>query len=350
MDAFFASIEQRDNPDLQGKPVAVGGGSLRGVVAAASYEARKFGVRSAMPSITAKRLCPDLIFTKGRFEVYQEVSKQIRAIFLEYTDLVEPLSLDEAYLDVTVNHKQIDSASKIAEEIRKKIFEATKLTASAGVSFNKFIAKVASNINKPNGIAVIRPHQEEKFLDELAIEKFFGIGKVIAQKMKRLGINCGADLKMWNKEDLFKKFGKAGVWYYHVVRGEDDRRVNPQRIRKSIGSEETFFEDLSNVAEMKAALIPLAQDVLRHMEKHDNYGRCLTVKIKSPDFQVYTRSRTVVKAFNNLDDMLHVAYELLESGVKASGGKARLLGISVSQLDTKYEAHAATGMQLELEF
>lgn len=348
MDAFFASIEQRDNPALRGKPVAVGGSEARGVVAAASYEARKYGVRSAMPSITAKRLCPELIFTRGRFDAYKEVSNQIRAIFLEYTDLVEPLSLDEAYLDVTENHKNMPSATMIANEIRAKIFDTTRLTASAGVSYNKFIAKVASDINKPNGITVILPHEAQHFLDNLAIEKFYGIGKVTAQKMKSLGIHQGSDLKKHSKEDLLRRFGKAGGWYYHIVRGEDNRLVNPQRVRKSIGSEETFVKDLSDIQEMKQALIPLAEDVFKHMKRLNNYGRTLTLKIKTPDFQTFTRSKTQRKDFLTVEEIMIVAKELLTSANDAANGRARLLGLSVSQLQREYDG--SRGIQLELDF
>jgi DNA polymerase-4 len=351
MDAFFASIEQRDNPELRGKPVAVGGSELRGVVAAASYEARKFGVRSAMPSVTAKRLCPDLIFTRGRFDAYRAVSNQIRTIFLEYTDLVEPLSLDEAYLDVTNNHKNIASATMIAQEIRQKIFETTQLTASAGVSFNKFIAKVASDVNKPNGITVIRPHEAEAFLNKLPIEKFYGIGKVTAKKMKNMGVHSGEDLKKVSKIDLQRKFGKAGAWYFHIVRGEDDRAVNPHRIRKSIGSEETFSIDLDNLEDMKAALIPLAEDILKYATKSENFGKTLTLKLKTPDFQTFTRSKTVSKELKKIDEILILANELLVSGLEVTEGKVRLLGLSFSHL-TKQEVqtNGNSGVQLELDF
>ncbi|MCK5700612.1 MAG: DNA polymerase IV, partial [Cyclobacteriaceae bacterium] len=244
MDAFFASIEQRDNPDLLGKPVAVGGAGKRGVVAAASYEARKFGVFSAMPASIALRKCPELIFTKPRFDVYKEVSNQIRQIFLEYTDLVEPLSLDEAYLDVTENKKGLGSATIIAREIKSKINSTTHLIASAGVSINKFLAKVASDQDKPDGLYVIKPNQAESFVDGLAIEKFFGIGKVTAKKMHELGINTGADLKQISIEELVRRFGKVGRYYFDIARAIDKRLVNPNRIRKSLGAERTFEDDL----------------------------------------------------------------------------------------------------------
>ena len=347
MDAFFASIEQRDNPELRGKPIVVGYEGARGVVAAASYEARKYGVRSAMPSVTAKRLCPHLIFTRVRFDAYKVVSQQIRTIFLEYTDLVEPLSLDEAYLDVTENHKQNPSATLIANEIRQKIFEQTNLTASAGVSFNKFLAKVASDINKPNGIAVITPDLADDFLEKLAIEKFYGIGKVTAQKMKNLGIHSGFDLKKRSKEELITRFGKAGGWYYHIVRGEDNRIVNPHRIRKSIGSETTFSEDYEDIAAMKPLLLPLAEDIFKYCEKTDNYGRTLTLKAKSADFQLFTRSKTFSKELRTVEDILLMAYELLPSAVEAAK-KVRLLGLSVSNL-SREQVVAIHGVQLELE-
>jgi DNA polymerase IV len=350
MDAFFASIEQRDNPELQGKPVAVGGSEVRGVVAAASYEARKYGVRSAMPSVTAKRLCPQLIFTRARFDVYKEVSNQIRAIFLDYTDLVEPLSLDEAYLDVTINRKNMASATMIAEEIRQRIFETTQLTASAGVSYNKFLAKMASDVNKPNGIKVIKPNEAQDFLLELAIEKFYGIGKVTAQKMKNLGIHKGEDLMKISKEELWRRFGKAGLWYFHIVRGEDDRVVNPHRIRKTIGSENTFSQDLDNIEDMKRALVPLAEDVFKYMTRYDNFGRTLTLKLKTPDFQQFTRSKTFSKELKDLAEIIKIAEELLLSALSATDGKVRLLGLSVSQLSKQDALTQSGGVQLEIEF
>lgn len=351
MDAFFASIEQRDNPDLRGKPIAVGGSSLRGVVAAASYEARKFGVRSAMPSVTAKRLCPELIFVKGHYDVYKSVSQQIRAIFLDYTDLVEPLSLDEAYLDVTENHKKMSSATLIAQEIRKRIFEETNLTASAGVSYNKFLAKMASDVNKPNGIKVVKPNEAIDFLHQLPIRKFYGIGKVTAEKFKKIGVHNGFDLSKCNKEDLIKKFGKSGAWYYDIVRGIDERKVNPHRIRKSIGSEQTYFQDLEDIEAMKKALVPLAEDIYKYAEKNNNFGRTITLKLKTPDFQLFTRSKTLPREVKKLDELLQIAYELLPLGLEATEGKVRLLGLSYSHLSKQEEQNQAQGgIQLELDF
>lgn len=346
MDAFYASVEQRDQPELKGKPVAVGGSSLRGVVASASYEARKYGVRSAMPSITAKRRCPELIFVKSRFDIYREVSQQIRAIFLEYTDLVEPLSLDEAYLDVTEDKLGVQSATLIAEEIRKKIFTQTQLTASAGVSFNKFLAKVASDVNKPDGMKVILPADAPKFLDQLPINKFHGIGKVTAEKMKRLGIFNGADLKRKTEIELVQRFGKVGRHYFRIVRALDDRPVNPHRIRKSIGAERTFKEDLSSLEAMKGKLTYLSEIVFDYMKKSDNFGRTVTLKIKSSDFKIITRGKTFTREVRRLEDMIAVTHELLEAS-KEEVDRVRLLGVSVSNLE---KVHQTEGIQLELDF
>jgi DNA polymerase-4 len=345
MDAFYASVEQRDDPALQGKPVAVGGSSRRGVVASASYEARAFGVRSAMPSITAQRLCPDLVFVKSRFDVYREVSRQIRAIFESYTELVEPLSLDEAYLDVTQAKKGPASATLIAEEIRQRIFEETQLTASAGVSFNKFLAKVASDINKPNGIKVITPEEADDFLTALPIEKFHGIGKVTAEKMRRLGIYNGGDLKQWTELDLVKRFGKVGRHYYRIVRADDRREVNPNRIRKSIGAERTYSEDIGEIAVMKEKLSYLAGVVFQYMKKSDNFGRTVTIKIKSSDFKVITRSKTFASEVRDPEDLEVITHQLLESNMEEID-TVRLLGVSMSNL----EKERAEGVQLEIDF
>src|SRR5688572_23192976 len=284
MDAFFASVEQRDFPELRGKPVAVGGGGPRGVVAAASYEARKYGVRSAMPGSVAKRLCPHLIFARSRFEVYQTVSKQIREIFHRYTDLVEPLSLDEAYLDVTENKFDILSARQIAREIKELIFRETGLTASAGVSFNKFLAKIASAYQKPDGLTVITPEKAEALVESLPIEKFYGIGDVTAAKMHSMGIHTGLELKQLSEAELTKHFGKSGQYYYQISRAIDDRLVNPNRIRKSIGAERTFAEDLTTLTEMEAQLLPLAEEISEYLQQRNDAGRTITVKIKYADF------------------------------------------------------------------
>lgn len=346
MDAFYASVEQRDQPELRGKPVAVGGSGKRGVVASASYEARKFGVRSAMPSITARRKCPDLIFVKSRFDVYRQVSQQIRDIFFDYTDLVEPLSLDEAYLDVTENKKGLNSGTLIAEEIRKRIFEETQLTASAGVSFNKFLAKIASDINKPNGIKVITPEEALAFIDQLPIEKFHGIGRVTAEKMRRLGIHNGGDLKEWSEVDLVQRFGKVGRHYYRIVRAEDDREVNPHRIRKSIGAERTFREDLTELNDMKEKLTYLSGVVFEYMQKSENFGRTVTVKIKSADFRISSRSKTFGTEVTNLDDLVAITHELLGNNQEELD-KVRLLGVAVSNLQKENETE---GIQLKFEF
>ncbi len=346
MDAFYASIEQRENPELRGKPVAVGGSGRRGVVASASYEARKFGVRSAMPGVTAKRLCPDLIFTSRHHHLYAEVSKQIREIFFEFTDLVEPLSLDEAYLDVTENKMGINSGTILANQIRKRIFDETQLTASAGVSFNKFLAKVASDINKPNGIKVITPEEALVFLEQLKIEKFMGIGKVTAKKMHGMGIHTGGDLKKYSEIELVQRFGKAGRHYFTIVRALDRRKVKPNRIRKSIGAERTFFEDLQDINAMKEKLDPICATVFKYMKQKNNFGRTVSLKIKTHDFKVLSRSKTFLSEVNNPELLKTTIYELLESNIHAFE-KCRLLGVSVSNLTKdKY----GEGIQLKFDF
>ncbi len=346
MDAFYTSIEQRDDPALRGNPVAVGGSAKRGVVASASYEARQFGVRSAMPSITAKRLCPDLIFVKHRFPVYREASSQIREIFHQYTDLVEPLSLDEAYLDVTENKVGLASATMIAEEIRQNIFEKTQLTASAGVSFNKFLAKVASDINKPNGTKIITPEEAIEFIEKLPIKKFFGIGKVTAQKMEKMGIRTGADLKRFSEIDLSKRFGKAGRHFYRIVRAEDNRPVNPNRIRKSIGAERTFSEDLTKMEDMRDRLSHIAGIVFEYMVQHENFGRTVTLKAKTPDFKLITRSKSFGSEVRSLEALNRVVFDLLEES-KEELKEVRLLGVTVSNLEKENEME---DQQLEFDF
>ena len=346
MDAFYASVEQRDNPALRGKPIAVGGTSDRGVVAAASYEARKYGVRSAMPSSTARRLCPQLIFVKHRFEVYRAVSQQVRAIFQEYTDLIEPLSLDEAYLDVTQNKKQINSGTLVAEAIRQQIFETTQLTASAGVSYCKFLAKIASDINKPNGIKVIRPAEAIPFLEQLTVQTFFGIGKVTAKKMQQMGIYTGADLKKLSEIKLVQHFGKAGRFYYKIVRGIDDRPVNPNRIRKSISEENTFSKDLNQWRDLEAALMLIIDSVFKTLQEKNNYGRTITVKIKNAAFQIITRSKTYGSDVKDLAIFKATALDLLEANYQQAG-KIRLLGVGVSNLMSE---RGEEGMQLEFDF
>lgn len=347
MDAFFASVEQRDHPELRGKPVAVGGGGDRGVVAAASYEARKYGVRSAMASRTAKHKCPHLIFVKARFEVYKQVSAQIRAIFADYTPLIEPLSLDEAYLDVTENRRGIASATLIAQEIKQRIREATRLTASAGVSYNKFLAKLASDHRKPDGIFVIKPDEGEAFVAQLPIERFHGIGRVTAQKMHGLGILTGHDLRQQTEAFLRQHFGKSGGYYYHIARAQDERPVEPDRVRKSVGSENTFAHDLETLAEMQGGLLPLLEDVWKWCERTGIYGRTVTIKIKLNDFQIVTRSRSSILPIRNRHFFESLAFELLEENFPQPL-PVRLLGASLSNLEDSN--HPFEGKQLTLTF
>lgn len=347
MDAFYASVEQRDNPDLVGKPVAVGGSSNRGVVAAASYEARVFGVHSAMPSRTAYRLCPDIIFVKPRFEVYRDVSRAIRAIFFEYTDLVEPLSLDEAYLDVTENKFQIESAIQVAKEIKQKIFDQVHLTASAGVSINKFLAKTASGWHKPNGLTFIPPERAEEFIEQLPIEKFHGIGKVTAKKMNTWGVFTGADLKKRTEIELAKKFGKAGRYYYRIARAIDDREVKPDRERKSVSAEDTFFEDLTTPDEMKAELEKICKIVAERLVKAETAGKTVTLKIKYHDFLIRTRSKTVSYYVDNQEQLETLILELLYRPAFPEK-PVRLLGVGVSNL--QHEEGEEGGRQLEFDF
>ena len=332
MDAFYASVEQHDNPELRGKPIAVGGSSQRGVVSAASYEARKFGVRSAMSGVIARRNCPELIFVKPRFERYREVSLQIRSIFFEYTDLVEPLSLDEAYLDVTENKMGNPSATMIAREIRDKIREKTGLNASAGISINKFIAKVASDINKPNGQKTVNPEEVLDFLEQLEIRKFYGVGKVTADKMYRLGIFTGKDLKSKSEEYLADHFGKHGPYYYNVVRGIHESEVKPNRMRKSLGAERTFSENISSEVFMLEKLTNIAEEIERRLQKSKVAGKTVTLKIKYSDFTLQTRSKTISYFVSSKDLILEMAKDLLyQEKMKDS---VRLLGISLSNLNT----------------
>jgi len=331
MDAFYASVEQRDDPTLRGRPVAVGGARLRGVVAAASYEARKWGVRSAMPSVTAARLCPELVFVKPRFEVYKGVSQQIRAIFAEYTPLIEPLSLDEAYLDVTENLKGVASATEIAHQIRGRIFEVIGLTASAGVSYNKFLAKIASDQNKPNGQFVIPPGRGEAFIDTLPVAKFHGVGPATARRLQALGIETGGDLRRQTPEFLKARFGKSGTWYYDISRGIDHRRVKPDRVRKSVGSERTFFQDLSTLEEVEEGIRHVLGDVWGWCEKTSGSGRTVTVKVKYNDFHQITRSRTLTDALDCREALEEVSLDLARS-VFPLERPIRLLGVTLSAL------------------
>jgi len=345
MDAFFASVEQRDNPDLVGKPVAVGGSKKRGVVAAASYEARKYGVYSAMPSVTARKKCPDLIFVKPRFEVYKSVSQDIRSIFQSYTDLVEPLSLDEAYLDVTKNKKGLLSATQVAAEIKNRIKQKTSLTASAGVSINKFLAKIASDYQKPDGLFVIKPEQALQFIEQLPVEKFFGVGKVTASKMKSLGIRNGFDLKQWSKQELQHKFGKSGIYFYDVANGLDNRPVMAHRERKSIGAESTFMDDKNTLDALNESLQAIAQEVARRVEKQHSSGRTITLKIKFSNFTQITRNHSFLTPVSDYESIISSAKYLLQEAFKADMS-VRLLGITLSNLDNGKQATS----QMTLDF
>lgn len=329
MDAFYASVEQRDNPDLRGKPVAVGGSRERGVVAAASYEARKFGVRSAMPSVTAKRQCPDLIFVKPRFEVYKAVSQQIREIFAEHTPVIEPLSLDEAYLDVTENLQNIPLARDVALAIRAKIKEVTGLNASAGISYNKFLAKLASDHRKPNGQYVITPEMGPAFVETLPVGKFHGIGPATSAKMNSMGLYTGLDMRNQSLQFMQANFGKAGSYYYWISRGVDNRDVRADRIRKSVGAENTFSSDLTEFDAMLSELQPLIDKVWRHCEDKSTRGRTVTLKVKFADFELISRSRTVTSSVIRRGDLANVTAELLRALFPMKKA-VRLLGVSVS--------------------
>lgn len=353
MDAFYASVEQYDNPELKGKAIVVGGSGNRGVISAASYEARKFGVRSAMSSVVAKKLCPELIFIKHHFERYKEVSLQVRSIFFEYTDLVEPLSLDEAYLDVTVNKKGNPSATLIAKEIREKILEKTGLTASAGISINKFIAKVASDFNKPNGQKTVPPDEVLPFLEALDIKKFYGVGKVTQKKMYALGIYTGADLKLKSEAFLEERFGKSGPHYYHIVRGIHNSPVKPSRTRKSVGAERTFGENLPSEIYMEERLKDLSDEIERRLLKSKVAGKTITLKIKYRDFTVQTRSKTLAFYITDTELIFEEAKKLLyQEKIKDS---VRLLGLSFSNLnnqkrDKKEKETAPKDVNVQLTF
>ena len=346
MDAFYASVEQLDNPDLRGKPLAVGGSEIRGVVSAASYEARKYGVRSAMSGVQAKRNCPDLIFVRPRFDRYKEISKHIRKIFHEYTDLVEPLSLDEAYLDVTQNKKGNPSATLIAQEIRKRIFDELGLTASAGISVNKFVAKIASDYNKPNGQKTVNPEEVEAFLEKLDIKKFYGVGKVTAERMYQLGIFTGKDLKSKSREYLEEHFSKSGLHYYNIVRGIHNSAVKPNRIAKSVAAEHTFNENLTSEIFMEEKLQRIAEELERRLKKYTISGKTITLKIKYSDFTQQTRSKTLPYFISDKGLLFETAKELLyQEKMKES---VRLLGISLNNLNT--EVKKTVVVQLKFEF
>lgn len=349
MDAFFASVEQRDNPELQGKPIAVGSAHKRGVVAAASYEARKYGVRSAMPSMKALKLCPDLIFVSGRMKVYKNVSRQIHAIFSRYTDKIEPLSLDEAFLDVTENKKGIDLAVDIAKSIKQEIFDELNLVASAGVSYNKFLAKIASDYRKPNGLCTIHPSQAQMFIDQLPIESFWGVGPVTAKKMHKLGIHTGKDLAEWSRVGLLQKFGKIGALYYDFARGVDKRTVDPERIRKSVGCETTLDKDIYLKSSVIIELYHVCVELVERLSKNQFQGLTLTLKVKFHDFQQITRSITVSKPLMRLDTILPLAKSLMKE-VDYSTNAIRLIGVTISNpIDESYDEKPKY-IQLSLNF
>jgi DNA polymerase-4 len=345
MDAFYASVEQRDDPSLRGRPVAVGYAAKRGVVAAASYEARTFGVRSAMPSTTAMRQCPHLVFVPPRFETYKAVSRQIHAIFADYTPLIEPLSLDEAYLDVTANLRGLPTASETAQDIRRRIFEETGLTASAGISYNKFLAKLASDQRKPNGQFVVPPGRGEAFAETLPVTRFYGVGPVTAKRMHDLGIQTGADLKAQSLAFLQHHFGSSGGWYHDIARGIDQRPVRPDRERKSSGSETTFAEDLTDPERIEAGVAAMASDVWGWCERTGSRGRTVTVKIKWADFQQATRSRSVAGCVGSLETLTAVALDLVRSVYPPRMG-IRLVGVTLSNLE---RGEVASGAEPEPE-
>ncbi len=349
MDAFYASVEQRDDPSLRGRPVAVGGSRERGVVAAASYEARTFGVRSAMPSVTARRKCPELVFVKPRFDVYKAISAEIRAIFAEHTPLIEPLSLDEAYLDVTENHQGIASATAIAEAIRRRIREVTGLTASAGVSYNKFLAKLASDHRKPDGLFVITPAMGAGFVEALPVGRFHGVGPATAAKMERLGLHTGTDLRACSLAFLQEHFGKSGSYYFGISRGIDERPVRADRIRKSVGAENTFSTDLFETAEMREALEPILDKVWRYCETSGVRGRTVTLKIKYADFRQITRSQSLALPVASRADLAQIGFRLLHDRPSDRRG-VRLLGISLSTLAGETAADDPDSRQFALPF
>jgi DNA polymerase-4 len=351
MDAFYASVEELDNPALQGKPLAVGGNEIRGVVSAANYEARKYGVRSAMSGYLAKKNCPHLTFVKPRFARYKEISQKIRSIFFEYTDLVEPLSLDEAYLDVSINKKGNPSATLLAKEIRQRILDEVGLKASAGISINKFIAKVASDFNKPNGQKTVNPEEVLQFLEDLEIRKFFGVGKVTADKMYKLGIFTGRDLKTKSLEFLDNHFGKSGSHYYNVVRGIHNNAVKPHRIPKSVGAERTFSENLSSEIFMLERLDHIANELERRLKKSKIAGKTITLKIKYSDFTLQTRSKTIPYFVADKSLILEIATELLYQ--EKMENSVRLLGISLANLNTEKKKaepkHDSVSIQLKFD-
>lgn len=345
MDAFYASVEQRDHPEFRGKPLVVGGDHVRGVVAAASYEARKYGIHSAMASVVARRKCPDLIFVHGDFDKYKAVSQQIREIFYEYTDLVEPLSLDEAFLDVTLAKKGKPSATLIAREIKQRIKETTNLTASAGVSYCKFLAKIASDERKPDGLFVITPDQAMAFIEKLEVSKFFGIGKVTARKLNEMGIYFGKDLQKLDQTALVQQFGKAGSYYYNIARGIDDRPVVPSRERKSLGAERTFDRDFYLLDDLKEQMRNIEDEVWQRLQRTGMFGRTLTLKVKFADFEQITRSKTLFVHISSKEVLHETAFALLKAGEPFAKG-VRLLGLTVSN----FKEEEIGPVQLTIDF
>jgi len=346
MDAFYASVEQMDNAELKGKPVAVGGSAIRGVISAASYEARKFGVRSAMSGVQAKKNCPDLLFVTPRFDRYKEISKKIQTIFLDYTNLVEPLSLDEAYLDVTENKKGNPSATLLAKEIRERIYKEVGLTASAGISVNKFVAKIASDYNKPNGQKTINPEEVVSFLEKLDINKFYGIGKITAEKMYQHGIFTGKDLKSKSFEYLETHFGKSGSQYYAIVRGIHSSEVQPNRIVKSVAAEHTFEANLTSEVFMEEKLIIISRELNARLLKNKLSGKTITLKIKYSDFSQQTRSKTLPYFISDKDIIFETVKDLLYQELLKNS--VRLLGISISNLNT--DVKKSVVIQLKFDF
>lgn len=346
MDAFYASVEQNDNPALKGKPVAVGGSQKRGVIAAASYEARVFGIKSAMPAKIAVQKCRHLIFVKPRFSRYKEISNQIREIFFEYTNLVEPLSLDEAYLDVTENKKGIHLATDIAKEIRAKIFDKTGLTASAGISYNKFLAKTASDVNKPNGMFLVHPLKAQEFVDELPIDRFFGIGKVTAARMRKMDINKGEDLKNVSLQDLINSFGKTGTYYYNISRAIDNREVKPDRKAKSVSVENTFNNDLHSINELNNEMALLLENLSNRIKNKGFAFKTVNLKLRYNDFETISRNRSTSHYTQDLGVIQKLSEELLEE-FESLEKPVRLLGIGISNLLRPEEADA---VQLTIDF
>lgn len=352
MDAFYASVEQRDFPEYRGKPIVVGGSPEgRGVVATASYEARKFGLRSAMSSAKALQLCPQVIFVRPRFDVYKSVSQHIRSIFQRYTDIIEPLSLDEAFLDVSEDKLGIGSAIEIAKEIKSAIWNELQLTASAGVSSSKFVAKIASDIKKPDGLTFIAPSKIERFMETLPVEKFFGVGKVTAERMNAMDIYTGADLKKLSEDELVDRFGKSGYFYYKIVRGIDNREVQPHRETKSMGAEDTFMEDLSSVSDMYDELERISHLVANRLQKYNLKGRTITLKVKYSDFKQITRNQSYDYLVSDMETLFKTSKSLLDK-VDLDQKKVRLLGISVSNFQEATAKpklnKAQVGIQLKL--